>query len=202
MGTQSPDSTATSTYSHPSSSFPSSALRLEETVYKETPNHPELAGTINDLAGVHEALGRLSEAAEGYERALRMLRAAQADNLGDEEESEEVLTTSKSLMRVRAELAKGPPKPSKPAAPKPGQMPSRMSEALQRKKEKEATSPATSPERPCPPPAAATPAPTAAAVDDDDDDDAVLLPALAIGVTVAAIAVFALSRLVLPARWR
>ena len=88
MGTQSPDSTATSTYSHPSSSFPSSALRLEETVYKETPNHPELAGTINDLAGVHEALGRLSEAAEGYERALRMLRAAQADNLGDEEESE------------------------------------------------------------------------------------------------------------------
>ena len=129
-----------------------------------------------------------------------MLRAAQADNLGDEEESEEVLTTSKSLMRVRAELAKGPPKPSKPAAPKPGQMPSRMSEALQRKKEKEATSPATSPERPCPP---ATPAPTAAAVDDDDDDDdAVLLPALAIGVTVAAIAVFALSRLVLPARWR
>ena len=127
-----------------------------------------------------------------------MLRAAQADNLGDEEESEEVLTTSKSLMRVRAELAKGPPKPSKPAAPKPGQMPSRMSEALQRKKEKEATSP----ERPCPPPAAATPAPTAAAVDDDDEDDAVLLPALAIGVTVAAIAVFALSRLVLPARWR
>ena len=201
MGTQSPDSTATSTYSHPSSSFPSSALRLEETVYKETPNHPELAGTINDLAGVHEALGRLSEAAEGYERALRMLRAAQADNLGDEEESEEVLTTSKSLMRVRAELAKGPPKPSKPAAPKPGQMPSRMSEALQRKKEKEvAAAPATSPERPCPP---ATAAPTAAAVDDDDDDDdAVLLPALAIGVTVAAIAVFALSRLVLPARWR
>jgi len=78
-------------------------------------------------------------------------------------------------------------------------MPSRMSEALQRKKEKEATSPATSPERPCPP---ATPAPTAAAAVDDDDDDAVLLPALAIGVTVAAIAVFALSRLVLPARWR
>ena len=119
-----------------------------------------------------------------------MLRAAQADNLGDEEESEEVLTTSKSLMRVRAELAKGPPKPSKPAAPKPGQMPSRMSEALQRKKEKEVAA--------GPPPA---PAPAAAAVD-DDDDDAVLLPALAIGVTVAAIAVFALSRLVLPARWR
>ena len=73
-----------------------------------------------------------------------------------------------------------------------------MSEALQRKEKEVAAAPAT--RRSAVP--AATAAPAAAGDGDDEVDDAVLLPALAIGVTVAAIAVFALSRLVLPARWR
>ena len=67
-----------------------------------------------------------------------------------------------------------------------------MSEALQRKQGRSASP------RPRPTPLHAPPRDAgtdAAAAVDDDDDDAVLLPALAIGVTVAAIAVFALSRL-------
>lgn len=57
------------------------ALLLEEKVYADEPNHPELAGTVEDLADVYAAQGRLIEAEEGYERVLRMRRAKQPDHV-------------------------------------------------------------------------------------------------------------------------
>jgi tetratricopeptide (TPR) repeat protein len=47
-------------------------MRMEEIIYTEEPDHPELATTVSNLAGVREAQVRLSEAVEGYERALMM----------------------------------------------------------------------------------------------------------------------------------
>ena len=54
-------------------------LRMEEAEYADQPNHPELAITVHNLAGVCEAMGRLPEAEELYTRALRMQQVAYAD---------------------------------------------------------------------------------------------------------------------------
>ena len=44
---------------------------MEEMTYSE-PDHPGLAATYHNLAGVYEAQGRLNEAAEGFERSMLM----------------------------------------------------------------------------------------------------------------------------------
>ena len=73
-------------------------LRMEEAEYADQPNHPELAITVHNLAGVCEAMGRLPEAEELYTRALRMQQVAHAD----QPNHPELATTVGKLAAIRA----------------------------------------------------------------------------------------------------
>ena len=68
------DRKAFHTYSHGDArkavSFYQRALAIKEQIYHETPNHPEIAGTLHNLGNAWVALGDARQAVSYYDRAL------------------------------------------------------------------------------------------------------------------------------------
>ena len=71
---------------------------MQEVSYEDEPEHEDLVTTVSNLASVRKAQGRLSEAAEGYERALRMEEKVYA---ATQPNHPELATTISSLAGVR-----------------------------------------------------------------------------------------------------
>ena len=80
-------------------------MLMYETYYFEEPNRAELATTIHNLAGVYEAQGRLVEAAEGYERALRIKEAAYEEHIDHPELASTVYNLA-SVYEAQGKLSK------------------------------------------------------------------------------------------------